>query len=169
MSRPIIVTALFDPGDDGWLQHLRRTHFPPERNLVPAHLTLFHHLPPALEEELKHRLAQIAGGAAPRAQIAGVMDLGRGTALRVVSADLEAIRADLAEAFRGMLTPQDQAGWRPHITIQNKVERADAKTLQQALSATFAPRPLGIRGLAAWHYANGPWKPIRRWTFRGAA
>lgn len=167
MTRPIIVTALFGPVDDKWLQDLRRAHFPPERNLVPAHLTLFHHLPPALEAELRHRLADLARAPAPRATVAGVMDLGRGTALRVESPDLEALRAELGDAFRGMLTPQDQAGWRPHVTVQNKVERDQAKALQQALRTGFEPRPLTIRGLAAWHYDGGPWTFIRDWSFRG--
>jgi 2'-5' RNA ligase len=165
--RPIIVTATFGGADDAWLQGLRRAHFPPERNQVPAHLTLFHHLPPDLERELARRLAALAAYPPPRASIAGVMDLGRGTALRVESEELEAIRAELAEAFRGLLVPQDQAPWRPHVTIQNKVEPKEAKVLQQQLKATFEPRPLAVAGLAAWHYEGGPWAPIRSWPFRG--
>src|SRR3546814_3410093 len=63
--------------------------------------------------------------------------LGEGTAFRVESEDMEDIRHDLAEAFRGLLTPQDQAPWRPHVTIQNKVEPREAKRLQQQIRATF--------------------------------
>ena len=44
----IIVTATFGDGDNGWLQQLRRAHYPPERNRVPAHLTLFRQLPPSI-------------------------------------------------------------------------------------------------------------------------
>jgi hypothetical protein len=105
---------------------MRRTHFPPERNQVPAHLTLFHHLPPGLAPELDRRLAYHAAGPRPRATIPDVISLGAGTAFQVESAELEEIRADLANAFRGLLIPQDQAGWRPHITIQNKVEPKEA-------------------------------------------
>ena len=158
---------MFGDGDNGWLQELRRTHYPPERNLVPAHLTLFRHLPPAVERELGQRLATYAAAPAPRATIAAVMDLGEGTALRVDSEELEDIRHDLAEAFRGLLIPHDQAPWRPHITIQNKVEPKEARRLQQQLRATFLPRPLTIKGLASWHYVGGPWEPIRSYAFRG--
>ena len=134
---------------------------------MPAHLTLFHHLSPGLERELAQRLASYAATPAPAARISGVIDLGAGTAFRVESEELEDIRYDLAQAFRGMLTPQDMAPWRPHITIQNKVEPRDARRLQQSLRATFEPRPLRIKGLASWHYLGGPWGPIRTHVFRG--
>lgn len=165
-SWPIIVTALFGDGDNGWLQALRRTHYPAGRNQVPAHLTLFRQLPPSLEAELATRLARAAAAPPPRATIGGIMDLGEGTAFRVDSEALDAIRAGLAEAFHGLLTPQDRA-WRPHITIQNKVETREARRLQRDLAATFAPRPLAIRALAAWRYLGGPWEPVREWAFRG--
>jgi len=163
----LIVTAIFGDGDNGWLQELRHTHFPPERNQVPAHLTLFHHLPPAVESELGRRLAAVTAIASPSATIASVIDLGGGTAFRVDSEELEDIRADLADAFRGLLIPQDRAPWRPHVTIQNKVEPRLAKALQQDLCATFRPRPLAIRGLASWRYLGGPWEPVNRHPFRG--
>lgn len=163
---PLIVTALFGPGDDGWLQELRRAHYPPERNRVPAHLTLFHHLPPSLERELGGRLADAAAAPPPAAEVAGILDLGEGTALRVESAALAEIRDTLAQAFHGLLTPQDAAAWRAHITIQNKVAPRAARQLQERLRATFAPRPLAIRALASWRYRGGPWEPIRTHPFR---
>ena len=167
MNAPIIVTATFGDGDNGWLQELRRTHFPPERNQVPAHLTLFHHLPPSLAAELSHRLAAYTAVPPPKATLSGIINLGSGTAFRVESEELEDIREDLAQAFRGMLTPQDQAPWRPHVTIQNKVEPKEAKRLQAELRARFEPRPLSIRGLASWRYLGGPWEPIKTHVFRG--
>jgi hypothetical protein len=70
-------------------------------------------------------------------------------------------------ALRGLLTPQDRAPWRPHVTIQNKVEPKEAKALQARLKAGFERRPLAIRGLALWRYLGGPWQPVKSWTFRG--
>jgi hypothetical protein len=164
---PLIVTATFGDGDNGWLQRLRREHFPPERNQVPAHLTLFHQLPPSIEAELGSRLAEATAGPPPAATIVGILDLGGGTAFRVESEALLAIREDLADAFHGLLMPQDQAAWRPHVTIQNKVAPKQAKALQERLRASFLPRPLAIRGLAAWRYLGGPWESIRERPFRG--
>jgi hypothetical protein len=166
VTAPLIVTALFGDGDNGWLQELRRAHYPPERNRVPAHLTLLRHLPPSVEGELGRRLASYAATPAPAATIAGIMDLGEGTALRVESEELEDIRYDLALALRGLLTPQDAAAWRPHVTIQNKVEPKEAKRLQARLRATFERRPLAIKGLAVWRYLDGPWEPVKSYTFR---
>lgn len=163
---PLIVTATFGADDHAWLEGLRRKHFPPERNQVPVHLTLFHHLPASLERELAQRLGQLTMAARPQAEISGVMDLGRGTAFRVESRELEMLRAELAEAFRGLLTPQDRSPWRPHVTVQNKVERADAKVLQAELRAGLYPRPLAIRALASWRYEGGPWSPLRTYPFR---
>ena len=166
MTGPLIVTALFAPGDDGWLQELRRTHYPAELNRVPAHLTLFRHLTPSLEAELSDRLAAATNAASPAAEIVGVMDLGEGTALRVESEALADIRDSLADAFHGLLTPQDQTSWRAHVTIQNKVPPRDARRLQQQLQTTFTPRPLAIRALASWRYLDGRWEPLKTHPFR---
>ncbi|WP_380877229.1 2'-5' RNA ligase family protein [Sphingomonas sp. DBB INV C78] len=165
-SAPIIVTALFGAADAAWLDGLRRTHYPPERNQVPAHLTLFQHLAPSLVEELGRRLtAETRGDQAPAARIAGIIKFPEGTALRVESPQLEAIRDRLADAFAPYLRPPDAAPWRPHVTIQNRVDRTVAKALQVRMAADFRPRPLEIIGLASWAYRGGPWQPIGRHLF----
>ena len=167
MTAPVIVTALLAPADFRWLDDLRRAHFPPERNRLAAHLTLFHHLPPSLLGELDRRLRTAARGPRPGASVDRVMMLGRGVAFGVRSEGLAAIRADLAAAFAAMLTPQDAAGWRPHVTVQNKVEPRAAKALHAALSAGFAARPIGIVGLATHWYRGGPWEGIAEYRFSG--
>ena len=163
---PIIVTALFGKADTAWFDGLRRAHFPAERNQLPAHLTMFHHLAPSLEDELKRRLAgETRGVRAPLARVAGLMSLGSGTAFRIESPGLVDIRDRLVDAFAPMLMPQDSAGWRPHVTIQNKVSPHEAKALLQVLQADFTPRSLQIAGLASWWYRGGPWAPLSRHMF----
>jgi 2'-5' RNA ligase superfamily len=165
VSGPIIVTALIGDADFNWLDGLRRVHFPAERNILRAHLTMFHHLPPSAQDELLKRLREETKEAAPLAHLTAVMSLGRGVAFAVQSDGLSLARARLAEAFSLTLTPQDQAGWHPHITIQNKVKPDEARALVQQLSANFRPRGLGITGLAAWRYLDGPWEPIAAYRF----
>ena len=163
---PIIVSALFGRADQAWFDGLRREHFPPERNQLDAHLTLFHHLPPLIGAELKQRLnAETRGVPAPAARAAGLMSLGRGVAIRIECPPLLAIRDTLSEAFAGMLTPQDAGGWRPHVTIQNKVAPSVAKLLLAQLNGAFQPRPIEVAGLAAWWYRGGPWEPLSRHMF----
>ena len=164
---PIIVTALMGAADFAWADGLRRAHFPPERNWLGAHINLFHHLPPSALEEVAGRLKRLGAGPRPAARLTDVMLLGRGVAYRVESPELLAMRAELADAFAGMLTPQDQAKPRLHITIQNKVTPDAAKALADKLRADFRPRPLVIAGLAAWHYRGGPWEMAMKAMFRG--
>ena len=167
MAGALIVTAELDPADFAWLDGLRRQFYPAERNRVAAHLTMFHALPPSLEDEARHRLARAARAKPPRATVAGLMDLGGGVAFRIVSEELDRIRGELAEGFHGMLGAQDSGGWRPHVTIQNKVANRDARQLLEALQAGFQPRPLGISGLALHRYLGGPWDSLQAWPFRG--
>ncbi|BAI97491.1 hypothetical protein Sj15T_19240 [Sphingobium sp. TA15] len=166
-AAPIIVTALMGAADFGWAEGLRRAHFPPGRNRVPAHVTLFHHLPPSALDEVARRLKALCAGPPPAARLAEVMLLGRGVAYRVESPELTALRDELAEAFAGLLVPQDQGRPRFHITVQNKVEPAEAKALADELRRAFRPRPLAIAGLAAWHYRGGPWELAVKASFRG--
>jgi hypothetical protein len=167
MSGPLIVTAELGTEDQRWLDGLRQRHFPPERNHLRAHLTIFHALPPSAESEVRHRLADLAKSAAPRALITGLMNLGGGVAYRVASDDLDHIRAELSAAFHGLLSAQDSGGWRPHVTIQNKVAPKVARELLQQLETRFEQRPLSIAGLGLYRYLGGPWEKLAIYAFRG--
>lgn len=166
MAGALIVTAEFGAGDFSWLEGLRRAHFPPERNKVPAHLTVFHALPPFTEAEVRSRLAQLVRRQAPAASIEGLMDLGGGVAFRIVSPELDAIRSELASGMHGLLTAQDNQGWRPHITIQNKVPPKVARALKESLERSFQRRALAISALSLQRYLDGPWEPLARYPFR---
>jgi 2'-5' RNA ligase superfamily len=168
LTAPIIVSALFGSEDHCWLDAQRKAHFPRDRNILAAHLTLFHHIPPSAKAELCQRLKNACLEQAPPASISGLISLGRGVAYRVDCPGLESIRDELADAFAPLLMPQDKAGWRAHVTIQNKVEPQVAKSLLTALTETFRPRPLQISGLAAWWYRDGPWEAIGAWRFGGS-
>ena len=165
MTAPIIVTALIGDPDFAYLDGLRRTHFPPERNVLRAHLTLFHHLPPSCVDELKQLLRDEARGNDPQARLSGLINLGGGVAFRIETPDLEDIRARIAERFAPMLMPQDRNPWRAHVTVQNKVKPTEAKALLEQLSSDFRPRPLALSGLAAWWYRGGPWEVIVAYKF----
>lgn len=115
---------------------------------------------------MRRSLARAASASGPDAQIAGVIDLDSGVALRVRSPELESLRSDLAEEFGGLLTSQDLGRWTPHVTIQNKVEPRVAKALAAELGATLEPHPLAINGLELVRYAGPGWEPLGVWRFR---
>lgn len=95
------------------------------------------------------------------------MDLGGGVAFRIVSPDLDAIRRELAVDFHGLLGAQDSGGWRPHVTIQNKVPSREARALLARMDQDFRPRSLAIAGLGLHRYLGGPWDQVARYAFRG--
>ena len=166
MAGALIVTAELGAEDFAWLERLRRAHYPPDRNQIAAHLTIFHALPPSAEGELRSRLKQMAAQRRPTARIEGLMDLGGGVAFRVNSPDLDRIRDELATGLHGLLSAQDSRGWRPHITVQNKVSPKVARALVQSLERDFRPRSLAIHGLGVYRYLGGPWKKIAAYPFR---
>jgi hypothetical protein len=166
MAGALIVTAELGASDLAWLDRLRRAHYPPDRNRVPAHLTMFHALPPSTEGEVRTALSRYAREKPPRATIEGLMDLGGGVAFRIVSSDLDRIRLELAEDFHGILGAQDSGGWRPHVTIQNKAPSKEARALLESLERDFRPRKLAIAGLGLHRYLDGPWERISIYPFR---
>ncbi len=166
MAGALIVTAELGEVDFGWLEGLRRKYYPVERNQVPVHLTMFHALPPSAEAELSSRLSVLTKQPPPKAILDGLMDLGGGVAFRIVSDDLDRIREELASDLHGLLGAQDSGGWRPHITIQNKVSSRTARELKETLERDFRPRPLAIRGLGLHRYLGGPWERIAVHSFR---
>ena len=168
MAGALIVTAELGQGDFAWLDGLRRKHYPIDRNQVPAHLTILHALPPSSEGGTRSRLAHLVDAPRPTARIEGLLDLGGGVAYRVVSDDLDRIRNELAAGLQGLLSAQDAHGWRPHITIQNKVPPKVARALKAELEVEFSPQPLAIRGLGLHRYLGGPWGTLRIYAFRGA-
>ena len=94
------------------------------------------------------------------------MDLGGGVAFRIASEDLDSIREELAIGLHGLLGAQDSGGWRPHVTIQNKVQPKAARELYRSLEKGFEPRRLKISGLAVHRYLGGPWELLADYPFR---
>lgn len=165
---PIIVTATMGAADQRYFDTLRAAHFPPERNQLRAHITLFHQLPPSCFDELDRLIRRIAAdNPPPAAALRDIYSLGTGVAFRIDSPDLLAIREYMADYFTGALTAQDQGVPRLHITAQNKVASTEARALLADLTRNFHPRPLAIAGLAIHHYRGGPWDTASTRNFHG--
>jgi 2'-5' RNA ligase len=166
---PLILTLALDALAFARLDVLRCQHFPPERNLVPAHLTLFHALPGREEAAVRQTLRAVtAGSAIVTLHFPTLVSLGRGTAVVVDSPELLALRSQLARRWASWLSAQDRQGYHPHITIQNKVTPAAARQLFTTLVAGWQPFTARGEGLLLWRYLNGPWELIERFAFAGA-
>lgn len=166
---PLIVTLKLDAVSFERLDGLRRMHFPPERNFLSAHVTLFHALPGSELAKIRSHLEQISAStpilnlAFPRVRM-----LGRGVAIEVMSPGLQALHDRLAACFNAWLTPQDRQGVRPHVTIQNKVSVQEARELHDALAPEWKMPPGQAAGLLLWEYKGGPWLGIEEFSFAGA-
>lgn len=168
MPSPFILTAALPEHIHNWADGLRRAHFPAERNHLHAHVTMFHSFAPSLLEELQSYLPRLAREyAAVEAHVTGLMDLGNGTAIRLESAGLLALRAEIADHFHGALTEQDLHTPRPHITIQNKVTKQEARALQAELAPQIEMRSFSFPALELHLYQGGPWQLVKRMAFRG--
>ncbi len=164
---PLIVTAELPQDLYSWATQLRVAHYPPERNFLKAHVTLFHALPPSAEGELRALLARLASRPPVPARLEGVMSLGRGTALRIASPATLDLRDAIAERFHGMVAPQDMHRPLLHVTVQNKVSPAVAKALLVELQGRVTVQDFTFRGLELHAYRNGPWELLGRSRFRG--
>lgn len=167
VTAPLILTAELPAELQARMNALRTAHFPPERNHLSAHVTLFHALPPSALGELREVLARMAAEPPPPGEVEGVMSLGRGTAIRLASPALLALRDELADRFAPLLTAQDRHRPRLHVTVQNKVTADAARTLQAELSPQVHPERFRFAGLALHAYEGGPWRHLRSWSFRG--
>ena len=164
---PLLVTAALPPDVLAWADGLRKAHFPPDRNKLQAHVTLFHALPPSVEDELRQILADLAASPPPPARISGLMKLGGGTALAIDSPGMLELHSRIAERMHGLLTRQDAQPLKLHITIQNKVTAQSARELQDELGATLEARSFRFHGFDLFAYEDGLWRPLRSFAFRG--
>ena len=162
---PLIMTAMFDTQSAQTLEDLRQRYFPAALNRVPVHLTLFHHLPGEDLRALSERVAALCSThLALRFDIGRTRFLGRGVGFEIACPPLVALREDVARQWNDRLTAQDRQGYRPHVTIQNKVSPAEARTTQGRLELLL-PINGEIQGLKLWHYRGGPWEEAGRFRF----
>lgn len=170
---PLILCAWMDDLTQTWLNDLRTRHFPPHLNRLSAHLTLFHALRgenrTSIEEEINQVLYQHlpkegeSEGSATL-QFPKLISLGRGFAAEVVCAPLVKIHRALQGKWWNDLTPQDRQGFRPHVTLQNKVSPVSAQNTLQQLAPNWRADHTGtLQGLTLWVYqeSSGTWSDPR--------
>lgn len=165
-DRPYILTLTLDERLSSKLNTLRQRHFPPERNFLDAHVTLFHSLPAEYNQRICEDLRRVCSEQTEfRVVLPELKHWGKGVFAILDSSDLLRVRAALAETWNEHLTAQDKQGYRPHVTIQNKVLPEEARLLHENLSATWQPLEGEALGLHLWRYEGGPWSSEDQFTF----
>ncbi len=159
-----VLTLQMDSKSQAHFEALRQQHFPPERNQIAAHLTLFHTLPAT--REVAEELERAAGERTPFVmEVTGLRSLGKGVAYRLQSKELLTLHNRLTEAFAGEISAQDRQRFQPHVVVQNKVTPEAARTLLAQMERTFVPMTVEAQGLELWHYLGGPWELACRYPF----
>jgi 2'-5' RNA ligase len=168
-ASPLILTALLEPEAAARFEAMRRAYFPVNRNMTPAHLTLFHALPGVAYAEIEDELAERCWQAEPFvARARGLRFLGAGVTVDIHAPPLVALHVSIAQSWADALTPQDRQRFNPHVTVQNKVSPTHARQTYDALQTVFEPFDFVIEGLELWHYRGGPWEAAGRFPFGGA-
>jgi 2'-5' RNA ligase len=161
-----VLTLRFDAVSQQHFEGMRQRYFPPERNLVPAHLTLFHTLP-AIDEIASTLMDTAATTRAFSLAVTGLRSLGGGVTYVLAAPEVQSLHRELSRSFAPHLTLQDQHAFQPHVVIQNKTTGKQAKALLVLLQADFQTFRVEAEGFDLWHYRNGPWELARQFTFRG--
>ncbi|TLU73297.1 2'-5' RNA ligase family protein [Lichenicoccus roseus] len=160
----LLTLTLAEPAQSTF-QALRNRHFPADRNLVPAHVSLFHTLPGAERGAIVRTLSGLEV-ARPAILVQAPHPLGAGVAFPLASPELQALRARLAAAWAPWLTRQDRQGYRPHVTVQNKVGREQAADTLARLSDGFVPWWTEGACVRLWRYLGGPWEALERFELQ---
>ena len=165
---PLILTLKMDAAAQERFDRLREAHFPPERNYLQAHLTLFHALPGEQAPSIASDLQEACRSREPMALDAvGLRFLGKGVAYDLRSPEFESLRRELSGRWARWLGRQDRHRIKPHVTVQNKVSPERARALYNELQASFVPFQVTGEGLSLWRYLGGPWEPAGSFTFGG--
>lgn len=162
--QPYILTLRMDAKNQAFFDKQRALYFPPERNFLKAHVSLFHQLPNDIST--KQQLEKVKQSPFTL-KITGLQNLGAGVAYKVESEALQDLHRQLSACFKDELIPQDRQRYRPHITIQNKVTPEQAKALIEKLNADFEPFEIQGVGLDLWTYLGGPWQFEAFYPFKG--
>jgi len=163
---PLVVTLKLDTASFDQFNALRQQHFPPERNFLPAHVTLFHALPRQQETAIRNTLQTLCAQT-PRVPLhfPTLRFLGRGVAIHIESPALIQVQQQLATHWQPWLTAQDRQPYHPHITLQNKVLPDSARQLYNDLTQTWQPQEGYGEGLLLWYYQGGPWQLAKDYGF----
>ena len=162
-----ILTLHTDEQHHDYMTTLRERYFPRELNRLDAHIALFRALPGSRLPRIKEDIASLVATQAPFSILAKeTFRMKRGAGIRVFdSGHMQSIYARLSAQWKEFLSQQDR-GFKPHYTVQNKVEdEAVVQRTMEELGDKFTDSPGRVLGLRLWRYAKGNWKHDQDFAF----
>jgi 2'-5' RNA ligase len=162
-GRPLVVTLRLEDAAQQRFEALRAELFPPGRTAVGAHVTMFHALPAHLRDDAEAELSALAATRPFPVAVTEVFGLGRGVAYRLAAEEARLLHRGLQDRWLPHLTRQDAQPFRPHVTVQNKVQPEVARATLDRLRRTFQPGSTRAVGLELWRYDGGPWTRLGSW------
>ncbi len=166
MPDPLIVTLDLDDATARHFDDLRREHFPSARNVLPAHVTLFHALPGQREPDVSRLLAELARRDPFTVSVTGVRRFRRGVAYDLRADPVAGIHSRIQREFADDLTRQDAQKVKLHVTVANKLDPDAAEALFGDLEAGFTPFEATAAAVALHRYQGGPWQLVDRFAFQ---
>lgn len=152
---------------------LREKHFPAHLNRTPAHLTMFHALPGSHMPSIVTAIEEECQDLGPfRLATGSLFRMGRGVGINVGQGSQPArlLHKELQQRWNDVLSEQDRQAWRPHWTIQNKVnDSAVVEGTMREVEQQFQGAEGVAEGCVLWRYEReGNWKFERMFEFVGA-
>lgn len=157
-AQPLIITVKMDSNSHERLTGWRERFFPPARNYLTAHITLYHHLPAEHLHWIEKELTEFC-----RVQDAFPLSFhrvehnGGFVSVLVDAPPLLHMKSHFDSVFGKFLKPQDQQKIRPHVTLVNKVSREEGKAASELIHLEFFPWQGRAEGLEIHFYHHGPW------------
>lgn len=157
-ASPLVITLKMDQISYQRLNSWRERYFPPIRNYLTAHLTLYHHLPSEHVNWIKSEIAALCSQRSPfPMNFKGLECSGSFVGILVDAPEILKIKEHLNQVFANFLKAQDRQKIRPHVTLVNKVSPEEARKSQEEIALEFSPWSGRAEGIEIHFYQHGPW------------
>lgn len=152
-TQPLILTLQMDDASEKRFDRLREAHFPPERNHLRAHLTLFRRLPAQHDREIRLHAGRRSEDISPfTLTVTDVRFLGCGMAFGFSSPELASLRNELAGRWMRWLGRRTARDSGP----RDDAEQGLSKKRERCMSDCWRPY-LRSRSVARDRRHSGIW------------
>lgn len=163
---PFIVCLKMDRLSFERLSAWRKLYFPPERNFLDAHLTLYHRLPFPAHEIIRDALRNLTmrreSFVLTFEQIVHhQLFLG----IKLATPEVVQLKKELDRDLTLWLAPQDRQTIVPHVTVSNNGQLEAVDRAKEELEKTFVPWQGRAEGLQLFRYRRGPWEWLEDFSF----